>query len=34
MVHRIRTRLSSLFRRKRYERELDTELTFHIDMLI
>ena len=29
----LKTRLSSLFRRERYERELDTELRFHIDML-
>jgi putative ABC transport system permease protein len=33
MVARMRTRLSSLFRRDRYERELDAELQFHIDML-
>jgi predicted permease len=33
MLHRIKTRLSSLFRRDRYERELDTELKFHLDML-
>src|SRR5687768_13607908 len=33
MTHRIRTRLSSLFRRARYERELDSELRFHLDML-
>jgi putative ABC transport system permease protein len=30
---RIRTRLASLFRRDRYERELDAELRFHIEML-
>lgn len=29
----LRTRLSSLFRRSRYERELDSELGFHLDML-
>jgi predicted permease len=29
----LRTRLSSLFQRDRYERELDAELQFHIDML-
>ena len=28
-----RTRLSSLFRRARYERELESELRFHLDML-
>ena len=33
MTRRIRTRLSSLFRRARYERELDSELLFHLDML-
>ena len=33
MVGRIRTRLASLFRRDRYERELDRELGFHIEML-
>jgi putative ABC transport system permease protein len=33
MTRRIRTRLSSLFRRERYERELDSELRFHLDML-
>ena len=33
MTRRIRTRLSSLFRRARYERELDSELQFHLDML-
>ncbi|MGB2715916.1 MAG: ABC transporter permease [Vicinamibacterales bacterium] len=33
MVHRLKTRLSSLFRRSRYERELASELEFHIDML-
>ena len=33
MVDRLRTRLSSLFRRDRYERELDRELQFHVDML-
>ncbi len=33
MLNRIKTRLSSLFRRQRYERELDRELTFHVDML-
>ena len=30
----LRTRLSSLFRRKRYETELDVELQYHIDMLV
>src|SRR5688572_9141611 len=29
----LRTRLAPLFRRQRYERELDAELKFHIDML-
>jgi putative ABC transport system permease protein len=29
----MQTRLSSLFRRGRYERELDSELRFHLDML-
>jgi putative ABC transport system permease protein len=33
MVRRLRTRLASLLRRERYERELDAELRFHIDML-
>jgi putative ABC transport system permease protein len=33
MLRWIRTRLSSLFRRGRYERELDSELLFHLDML-
>jgi hypothetical protein len=33
MFRRLSTRLSSLFRRARYERELDTELAFHLDML-
>src|SRR4029453_2653761 len=33
MVGRIRTRLASLFQRDRYERELDRELGFHIEML-
>jgi predicted permease len=33
MLKRIKTRLSSLFRRDRYERELDRELTFHLEML-
>jgi predicted permease len=33
MVARLRTRLGSLFRRARYERELDAELSFHIEML-
>jgi putative ABC transport system permease protein len=32
-MRRIRTRLASLFRRDRYERELDAELRFHIEML-
>ena len=30
----LRTRLASLFRRKRYETELDVELQYHIDMLV
>jgi putative ABC transport system permease protein len=33
MLRRLSTRLSSLFRRARYERELDTELAFHLEML-
>ena len=33
MLSWLQTRLSSLFRRDRYERELDAELRFHIDML-
>ena len=33
MLRRLSTRLSSLFRRARCERELDTELAFHLDML-
>ena len=33
MLRWIQTRLSSLFRRGRYERELDSELRFHLDML-
>jgi predicted permease len=33
MMQRIKVRLLSLFRRGRYERELDNELTFHIEML-
>jgi predicted permease len=33
MVRRITTRLTSLFRRDRLERDLDRELHFHIDML-
>jgi len=33
MVRRITTRLTSLFRRERLERELDRELQFHLDML-
>jgi putative ABC transport system permease protein len=33
MLRRITTRLTSLFRRTRLERELDAELRFHIDML-
>jgi putative ABC transport system permease protein len=33
MVRRFTTRLTSLFRRSRYERELARELQFHIDML-
>jgi predicted permease len=34
MFRRFSTRLSSLFRRERLERELDTELRYHIDMLV
>jgi predicted permease len=33
MLRRLKTRLSSLFRRSRYERELASELQFHVDML-
>src|SRR5688500_17744861 len=33
MVQRIKTRLASLVRRERHERELDAELRFHLDML-
>ena len=33
MMQRLKTRLSSLFRRSRYERDLDRELAFHVDML-
>ena len=33
MLRWLQTRLSSLFHRGRYERELDAELQFHIDML-
>ena len=33
MAGRIRTRLTSLFRRERLEHDLDRELQFHIDML-
>jgi len=33
MLRWLQTRLSSLFRRGRYERELDAELRFHLDML-
>jgi putative ABC transport system permease protein len=33
MLRQMQTRLSSLFRRGRYERELDSELRFHLDML-
>jgi putative ABC transport system permease protein len=33
MHSRIRTRLASLLRRRQYERELDAELQFHLDML-
>jgi predicted permease len=33
MLRWLQTRLSSLFRRGRYERELDSELRFHLDML-
>ncbi len=34
MTRHLRTRLASLFRRARLERELDTELQYHIDMLV
>src|SRR5574338_408681 len=33
MVRRLQTRLSTVFRTRRVERELDAELRFHIDML-
>ena len=33
MLRKLSVRLSSLFRRERLERELDTELRYHIDML-
>jgi putative ABC transport system permease protein len=33
MFRNLSVRLSSLFRRERFERELDTELRYHIDML-
>ena len=33
MVDRVTTRLASVFRRRRVERDLDRELTFHIEML-
>ena len=33
MLRRLTTRLSSLFRRERFEHDLDKELGFHIDML-
>ena len=33
MLRWVQTRLASLFRRSRYERELDSELRFHLDML-
>ena len=34
MFRNLSVRLSSLFRRERLERELDTELRYHIDMLV
>jgi predicted permease len=34
MLRNLSVRLSSLFRRERLERELDTELRYHIDMLV
>src|SRR5690242_10522091 len=34
MFRHLSTRLSSLVRRERLERELDTELRYHIDMLV
>src|SRR5690349_11010444 len=34
MVDRMTTRLTSLFRRTRMERDLDRELAYHVDMLI
>ena len=33
MLHWLRIRLSPLFRRAGYERELNSELLFHLDML-
>src|SRR3954463_12578118 len=33
-MRRFRLRLSSLFRRRRAERELDAELQYHLDMLV
>src|SRR5258708_32160727 len=34
MLRHLSVRLSSLFRRDRLERELDTELRYHLDMLV
>jgi predicted permease len=34
MLRHLRVRLASLFKRERLERELDTELRYHIDMLV
>jgi predicted permease len=34
MIRRLSARLGSLFKRDRLERELDTELRYHIDMLV
>src|SRR5690348_10615773 len=34
MLRHLRVRLASLFKRERLERELDTELRYHMDMLV
>src|SRR5207249_2059673 len=34
MMRHLSVRLGSLFKRQRLERELDTELRYHIDMLV
>src|SRR6476469_6760110 len=34
MFRRLSVRLGSLFQRERLERELDTELRYHLDMLV